>query len=69
MPVTSEGKGRARSKTRAKLTMKPRKTVKSRNVAAAALADPRYRKRVVKSAKVYSRKGMTRPEEDEDGKE
>jgi hypothetical protein len=69
MAVTSQGKGRARSKTRAKRTMKPRKTVKRRNAPAAALADPRYRKRVVKSAKAYSRKGQARPEEDEDGKE
>jgi hypothetical protein len=35
--------------------MKPRKTVKRRSAPAAALADARYRKRVVKSAKAYSR--------------
>jgi stalled ribosome alternative rescue factor ArfA len=33
--------------------------VKRRSAAAASLADPRYRKRVVKSAKAYSRKGKT----------
>jgi hypothetical protein len=36
--------------------MKRKSTIKRRNAPAAALADPRYRKRVVKSAKVYSRK-------------
>lgn len=46
-----------RSKARAKATtMKPKKTIKRRNAPAASLADPRYRARIVKSAKVYSRK-------------
>ena len=36
--------------------MKRKTTVKPRNAPAQALADPRYRKRVVKSAKAYSRK-------------
>jgi hypothetical protein len=36
---------------------KPKRTVKRRSASAASLADPRYRKRVVKSAKAYSRKG------------
>ncbi len=31
--------------------------MKRRNAAAKALSDPRYRKRVVKSKKTYSRKG------------
>lgn len=65
MAVTSRGKARAKSKTRASHTMKSKKTVKTRNAPAKALADPRYRKRVVKSAKAYSRKDKT-PAEDED---
>ncbi len=36
--------------------MKLKNTVKRRSASAAALADARYRKRVVKSAKVYRRK-------------
>ena len=56
MAVTSQGKGPARPKARAG-TMKRKNTVKPRNVPAAALADARYRKRVVKSVKAYSRKG------------
>ncbi|MBM3544871.1 MAG: hypothetical protein FJX44_10300 [Alphaproteobacteria bacterium] len=43
-----------------------KKVVKARNVPAKTLADPRYRKRVVKSAKAYRRKGRTKAEEDED---
>ena len=46
--------------------MTRKSAVKSRNAPAAALADPRYRARVVKSAKVYSRKDKTKPIEDED---
>jgi stalled ribosome alternative rescue factor ArfA len=57
--------GRAKPKTRAG-KMNPNRTVKPKNVAAAALADPRYRKRVVKSAKAYSRKAETAVPEDED---
>jgi hypothetical protein len=45
--------------------MKPRKTVKRRSAAAAALADPRYRKRVVKSPKAYTRK--SKPQRKENG--
>ncbi len=40
--------------------MKVKKTVKRRSAAAAALAGPLYRKRVVRSAKAYSRKGSAR---------
>ncbi len=65
MAVTSQGTGRAKPKTRAG-TMKRKSTVKRRNAPAAALADPRYRKRVVKSAKAYSRKDETKVVEDED---
>jgi len=65
MAVTSQGTGRAKNKTRAD-TMKRKNTVKRRNAPAAALADPRYRKRVVKNAKAYSRKDETKVVEDED---
>jgi hypothetical protein len=39
--------------------MKLKNPVKRRSASAAALADARYRKRVVKSAKAYTRKGKT----------
>ena len=42
-----------------------KKTVSRRDAAAAALADVRYRKRVVASAKVYRRKGLPAPQEGE----
>jgi hypothetical protein len=41
--------------------MKLKNPVKPRSASAAALADARYRKRVVKSAKVYTRKGKDVP--------
>jgi stalled ribosome alternative rescue factor ArfA len=65
MAVTTRGTGRA--KTRAG-TMKRKSTVKRRNAPAAALADPLYRKRVVKSAKVYSRKDNAKAIDDEEAK-
>ena len=55
MAVTSR-KGHAKPKKRASRKMKVKSTVKRRSAAAAALATPVYRKRVVKSAKAYSRK-------------
>jgi stalled ribosome alternative rescue factor ArfA len=63
MPVTSDAKGRARPKKRAGRKMK--KTVKRRSAPAAALATPLYRKRVVKSAKAYSRKAKAPAPEDQ----
>jgi stalled ribosome alternative rescue factor ArfA len=65
MAVTSQGAGRGKPKTRTG-TMKRKSTVKRRNAPAAALADPRYRKRVVKSAKAYKRKDRTKVVEDDD---
>jgi hypothetical protein len=56
MAVTSDAKGRARPKKRAGRSMKLKNPVRCRSAPAAALADARYRKRVVKSAKAYSRK-------------
>ncbi len=67
MAVTSK-KGRNRSRRSARRKMKAKKTVKRRSAAAAALASPRYRKRVVKSTRVYSRKGKP-PAREEDGAE
>jgi hypothetical protein len=65
MAVTSN-KGRAKPKTGRR--MKVKKTVKRRSAAAAALASPLHRKRVMKNAKAYSRKGKARKlgEADED---
>jgi hypothetical protein len=65
MAVTSK-KGRARTKQRTK--MKVKSTVKRRSAAAAALSTPLYRKRVVKSAKAYSRKSkaLAREEAEEE---
>jgi stalled ribosome alternative rescue factor ArfA len=66
MAVTSQ-KGRARPKKRAGRKMKAKKTVKRRSAAAAALASPLYRKRVVKGVKGYNRKGKARLQEEESG--
>jgi len=49
--------------------MKKKSTIKRRNAPAAALAQPRYCKRVVKSAKVYSRKDKGRTAEDDKANE
>ena len=66
MAVTSHAKGRAKPKNkRAGGKMKAKNTVKRRSAAAAALADARYRKRVVKSAKIYSRKGKPAPSDED----
>jgi stalled ribosome alternative rescue factor ArfA len=46
--------------------MKAKRSVKRRSAAAAALATPLYRKRVVRSAKAYSRKGRARTARDEE---
>jgi hypothetical protein len=67
MAVTSKAKGRVRPKKRAGRKMKPKKTVKRRSAAAAALASPRYRKRVVRNAKAYSRKGKVQTPDEEGG--
>lgn len=67
MAVTSS-KGRARPKKSTGRKMKAKRAIKRRSAAAAALASPRYRKRVVTSAKAYRRKGKarTRGEEGEE---
>ena len=65
MAVTSKAKGRVKPKKRASRKMKPKKTVKRRSAAAAALAGPLYRKRVLRSAKAYSRKGTARTPDEE----
>jgi hypothetical protein len=66
MAVTSR-KGRAKPRKRASRRMKAKKTVKRRSAAAAALSIPVFRKRVVKSAKAYSRKSKARVAEEEGG--
>ena len=64
MPVTS-GKRRVSPKSRAGRKTKAKRTVKRRSAAAAALASPVYRKRLVKSAKAYSRKGKVQIERED----
>jgi hypothetical protein len=60
MAVTT-GKRRAKPKK----SSKARKAVKRRSAAAASLATPLYRKRVVRSAKLYSRKSRSRSQKEE----
>ena len=62
MAVTS---GKRRTKKRTGRKTKAKSTVKRRSAAAAALATPLYRKRVVRSAKSYSRKAKARRQGDE----
>ena len=64
MAVTSR-KGPAKPRKRASRKMKAKKTVKRRSAAAAALATPVYRKRVVRSAKAYNRKSKAKAVDDE----
>jgi stalled ribosome alternative rescue factor ArfA len=66
MAVTLDAKGRAKLKQGSGRKAKPKRTVKRRSAAAAALADPRYRKRVVKTVKAYRRKGKAPPQGEED---
>jgi hypothetical protein len=65
MAVTSDAKGRAKPRKRAGPSMKVKNPVKRRSASAAALADARYRKRIVKSAKVYTRKGKSVPDDED----
>lgn len=62
MTVTSRGRERPKARTSTG-TMKRKTPPKRRNAPAATLADPRYRARVVRSAKVYSRKKKAEPGE------
>ena len=64
MAATSH-KDHAKPKKRAGRRMKANKTVKRRSAAGAALATPLYRKRVVRSAKAYRRKGKAQTPEEE----
>jgi stalled ribosome alternative rescue factor ArfA len=66
MAVTSR-KSPAKPKKRASRKMKPKKTVKRRSAAAAALATPVFRKRVVKSAKAYRRRSKPETPEEDNG--
>jgi hypothetical protein len=54
MAVTTGKRG-----AKPKKSSKARKAVKRRSAAAASLASPLYRKRVVRSAKLYSRKSRS----------
>ena len=67
MAVTSDAKGRTKPKQRAGRSMKLKNPVKRRSAAAASLADARYRKRVMKSAKVYSRNRRAALGDEDDG--
>jgi hypothetical protein len=49
----------AKKRASGKVNVTAKNPVKRRSAAAAALASARYRKRVVKSAKLYRRKGKT----------
>jgi hypothetical protein len=64
MAVTSK-KGRARPKQRTGRKMKAKTTLKRRSAAAAALATPLYRKRVVRNVRAYTRKGKARTREED----
>ena len=64
MPVTS-GKSRPSPKKRAGRNTKVKTKVKRRSAAARALASPLYRKKVIKSAKAYSRKGRAKAKGEE----
>jgi len=63
MAVTPDAKGGAKRKKTAKVAAGP---TKRRDPFAAALADARYRKRVVKAAKHYNRKAKPKEEDVED---
>ena len=67
--TAQDRKGRSATKTNKTKAakMKPNSPVKKRNAPAAALADPRYRARVVKSAKAYNRKNKPVRGEDDGG--
>jgi hypothetical protein len=68
MAVTSK-KGRAKARKRTGPNMKLKKAPKRRSAAAAALATPLYRKRVMRSAKAYSRKGRESLREESTGEQ
>ena len=63
MAVTRKHRARPNRKTGRKT--KAKKTVKRRSATALALTNPLYRKRVVRSAKAYSRKAKARRPGDE----
>jgi hypothetical protein len=64
MAVTS-GKRRAGPNKKTGRKTKAKKTVKRRSATALALANPLYRKRVVRSAKAYRRKPKARRQGEE----
>jgi hypothetical protein len=62
--VTFDTRPATKRKTAKAQAMQQRKTVKRRDAFAAALKDARYRKRVVKSGKLYTRKAKPAPKDD-----
>ncbi|MGE5260855.1 MAG: hypothetical protein ACM3MH_08245 [Actinomycetota bacterium] len=57
----------AKKRPGVKVAVVVRNPVKRRSAAAAALASARYKKRVVKSAKLYRRKGRSPLGQEDDG--
>jgi len=62
--VTFDTRPATKRKTTKARAMQRNRTVKRRDSFAAALQDPRYRKRVVKSGKLYRRKAKPASEDD-----
>jgi hypothetical protein len=56
----------AKKRSGRKVKVTAKNPVKRRSASAAALADTRYRKRVVKSVKTYRRKGKTPSAQEDD---
>jgi hypothetical protein len=65
--VTLDARPATKRKKASGRKMQAKRTIERRDRFAVALQDARYRKRVVKSAKAYSRKAKP-PPEDETGK-
>jgi len=61
--VTSDTRPATKRKIAGGAKMRRKRTVKRRDSHAVALQDARFRKRVVKSGKLYSRKAMPTPED------
>jgi hypothetical protein len=55
----------AKRRAKPKKSARARKAPKRRSAAAASLASPLYRKRVVRSARLYSRKSRSRSQKEE----
>ena len=62
--VTSDARPATKRKKASGRKMQGKRTIERRDRFAIALQDPRYRKRVVKNAKAYSRKAKPQPEDE-----